>query len=261
VHGAHYEDILEIIKKELASGREPKDIAVLCRRHITLDRLSERLREADVPHKNVGSDGTVAKSAELRAIKGYLRLGVNPSDRRAFMAIMAAERLKTVDILAVRRKAMEMGCSLAQAYDKKIPTELDAIREHLSGVDKNTDYSEAFRYIQEVMFYEGITEIPDLVRYLAMESAQDRLRSVKDEVTLMTIHAAKGTEYPVVILIGMNAKSFPSQRSIKEGRMNEERNLAFVAFTRAEEKLILCSSAIEEDAEDGPSRFFMEAEV
>jgi DNA helicase-2/ATP-dependent DNA helicase PcrA len=60
-----------------------------------------------------------------------------------------------------------------------------------------------------------------------------------DKVTIMTIHAAKGLEFPVVYLAGWEEGVFPSQRALDEGgtaSLEEERRLAYVAITRAREK-------------------------
>jgi DNA helicase II / ATP-dependent DNA helicase PcrA len=85
-----------------------------------------------------------------------------------------------------------------------------------------------------------------LDEYLQMISLYiDRdLSKGSDMIQLLTIHASKGLEYPIVFVVGMNEGVFPSDRSLQDGisGLEEERRLAYVAFTRAEKKLILTSS-------------------
>lgn len=78
---------------------------------------------------------------------------------------------------------------------------------------------------------------------LALISDIDTVDDEDDQVLLMTVHGAKGLEYPVVFLIGMEEGIFPHNRSLLEPeQMQEERRLAYVAITRAEEQLFITSA-------------------
>lgn len=90
--------------------------------------------------------------------------------------------------------------------------------------------------------YEATAEEPTVEEFLqqvALFSEQDNLKSDEGIVTLMTIHNAKGLEYPVVFLLGMEDGVFPHMRSIEAGDVEEERRLAYVGITRAKQKLYM----------------------
>ncbi len=82
-----------------------------------------------------------------------------------------------------------------------------------------------------------------LLEEVALVSDVDKYDETADAVILMTVHSAKGLEFPVVFLAGMEEGVFPSQQSIGESEeMSEERRLAYVAITRAKERLYLTSA-------------------
>ncbi|MFM2480711.1 DNA helicase II [Celerinatantimonas sp. YJH-8] len=87
-------------------------------------------------------------------------------------------------------------------------------------------------------------ELSPLVAFLshaALEAGDNQAEADESAVQLMTLHSAKGLEFPVVFLVGMEEDMFPSQQSVDEsGRLEEERRLAYVGMTRAMTKLYLC---------------------
>ncbi len=82
--------------------------------------------------------------------------------------------------------------------------------------------------------------LPGFLEEIALVSDVDKYDEDADAVVLMTVHAAKGLEFPVVFLSGMEDGIFPSQQNMSEpAEMSEERRLAYVAITRAKEKLYI----------------------
>ena len=83
----------------------------------------------------------------------------------------------------------------------------------------------------------------EFLQQVALVSDLDSMDDISNNVTLMTLHAAKGLEFPVVFLAGMDEGIFPHQRSLTNNKeMEEERRLMYVGVTRAEEKLYLTSA-------------------
>jgi DNA helicase-2/ATP-dependent DNA helicase PcrA len=93
--------------------------------------------------------------------------------------------------------------------------------------------------------YDAAAQEPSLSGFLqeiSLYSDQDALRDEEDEggqVTLMTLHNAKGLEFRAVFMLGMEEGIFPHSRSIEENSLEEERRLAYVGMTRAKERLTL----------------------
>ena len=86
----------------------------------------------------------------------------------------------------------------------------------------------------------SLDELSAFLSHATLESGEHQGEAWDDCVQLMTLHAAKGLEFPVVFLVGMEEGLFPSQRSVDdEGRLEEERRLAYVGITRAREKLFV----------------------
>ncbi|MGH8549716.1 MAG: DNA helicase II [Methylococcales bacterium] len=87
---------------------------------------------------------------------------------------------------------------------------------------------------------ENFSELDLFLAHAALESGENQGNSCEDCVQLMTLHSAKGLEFPVVFMVGLEEGLFPGQRSLEEsGRLEEERRLCYVGMTRAMQKLNL----------------------
>ncbi len=87
---------------------------------------------------------------------------------------------------------------------------------------------------------EELGELDSFLAHAALEAGDNQGEAHDDCVQLMTLHSAKGLEFPVVYIVGMEEGLFPGQRSLEEaGRLEEERRLCYVGMTRAMQKLNL----------------------
>jgi len=130
----------------------------------------------------------------------------------------------------VEAAASESGYLLELETERTIEAEgrIENIRE-LGGV--------AAEY--EARFPEG--ELTDFLESVSLVSDQDEYDEEAGSVTLMTLHIAKGLEFPVVFIIGMEDGVFPHYRSMgDQAELEEERRLAYVGITRAQQRLYLC---------------------
>jgi DNA helicase-2/ATP-dependent DNA helicase PcrA len=98
---------------------------------------------------------------------------------------------------------------------------------------------ELVRVTQEYDANNPEGNLGEFLQQIALLADADTIRDDEGLVTLMTLHNAKGLEFPIVFIIGMEDGTFPHSRSIEEGNIDEERRLAYVGLTRAMRDLTL----------------------
>jgi ATP-dependent DNA helicase UvrD/PcrA len=162
-----------------------------------------------------------------------------------------AAGLATAAVKAVRGFRTMMESLMAAAQELEIDELLEAVLERSGTIEAY----EAERTIEARGRVENLEELvgvaqefrrereePTLSAFLqevSLVSDQDALAGEGSQVTLMTIHNAKGLEFRSVLLIGMEEGIFPHSRSIEDNEVEEERRLAYVGMTRAMERLVL----------------------
>jgi DNA helicase-2/ATP-dependent DNA helicase PcrA len=157
-------------------------------------------------------------SASARAIRGF---------RTVMESLMSASHELSVDELL--QAVLERSGTL-EAYEAERTIEARGRIENLEEL------------VGSAQEYRRRVDEPSLAGFLEevqLQSDQDTLVTDEAQVTLMTIHNAKGLEYRVVFLIGMEEGIFPHARSIEDNEVEEERRLAYVGMTRAMERLTL----------------------
>ena len=133
--------------------------------------------------------------------------------------------------------------------------------------ERTTEASDRLANLQELLvameeFSRTTTEggLSPFLEQVALVSDLEKGNEGRDSATLMTLHAAKGLEFPLVFMIGMEEKLFPHVRSLEDGeQMEEERRLCYVGMTRARERLFLTNARrrriFGQDQYNQPSRF------
>lgn len=188
----------------------------------TLDRLDNASDQLGVPLWEILSDETSVKTLAGRSAKPlleFVRL------IQSWQAKVATESASTI---------LE-GILLASGYAREL---------ELEGTDEANDRLANLAELANAMTqYAEDSEDPSLTNFLenaALASDLDDLKDGKNAVSLMTLHAAKGLEFPVVFLVGLEQGLFPNFRSMDDPRLlEEERRLCYVGITRAQEQLFL----------------------
>ena len=110
----------------------------------------------------------------------------------------------------------------------------------------------------------GLSALQSFLSHAALEAGETQGEAWDDCVQLMTLHSAKGLEFPLVFMVGMEDGLFPHQRSVREagGRLEEERRLCYVGMTRAMERLYMSYAEVRRmfgsESRSRPSRFLDE---
>ncbi len=281
-----------------AAGVAYRDVTLLYRAHYLTRPVEDALLEEKLPYA-IYSGTPFYGRTEIKDALSYLRL-IAYKDDLSFLRVANTPKRnlgkRRMDFL--QQYAAENHCSLYLALQKCLEHELfrgtkahsfirliedyagrwegQPISEILSGILHESRYEEMLRtegaqdrldnlaeLKQSVYEYETTcgeeATLPHYLAHIALYTNTD-LEDRADRIKLMTVHAAKGLEFPHVFLLGMNEGIFPSRKTGTLEAMEEERRLAFVAMTRAERSL--CLSEAEGRNFDGspryPSRFILD---
>ncbi len=228
--------------------REIKDlIAYLRLIHNPVDRVS-LLRALNTPPRGIG-----AKTVEL-LLESAQQRDVDPAEILFALARDKDPALMDIFTPRARRALVSFADSWLRWIEMKENSGLialiDLILEETSYrayIDDGTEEGEArWENIQELRRVAYEFEDVDLASFLesiALISDQDTLSEEQNAPTLLTLHAAKGLEFPVVIIIGLNDGVLPHQRSFDDPEaMAEERRLFYVGVTRTKDRLYLLRS-------------------
>ena len=178
----------------------------------------------------------------------------------AFIDLIQQLRLQTADLELDEQLNAVIQTSGLHAHFAKEKGEKSESR--LENLQELINAAKQFRYEQD----EEEDELPLLVAFLAhasLEAGDMQADENERSVHLMTLHAAKGLEFPLVFMVGMEEGLFPGKQSMEEpGRLEEERRLCYVGMTRAMEKLVISYAEIRRqygrEEYHRPSRFLSE---
>lgn len=188
----------------------------------TIDNLQNAAHQLGVPLWEILNDDTSVKTVAGRSSKGVLTFAQIINKWRS-----EAETRSVVDIVT--------GIIEDTGYVHELQNQgTDEALERVQNIQE---------LVNATIQFQEESETPTLEAYLAsaaLSSDLDNLQEGKEAVSLMTLHASKGLEFPIVFLVGLEAGLFPSFRSLNDPlAVEEERRLCYVGITRAQEMLYL----------------------
>ena len=289
--------IVDEIKKLLNEGYTYQDIAIFYRTNAQSRNVEEVLLKHSFPYKVVGSYYFYNRK-EIKDLLCYLRLINNTNDDVSLRRVINTPKRKigNKSIEDLERRDDDLECSMFEAIDsgkelefKNIILELqrDALNLSLTElIDDVLDKSGLKRELENEKSLDSELRLENLMEFKSITASYEaRTGSVNlndfleeisliadisehqdddNVITLMTLHSAKGLEFPVVFIIGMEEGIFPHQNAFIEGDagIEEERRLCYVGFTRAKERLYLTNAKKRmlygKTNTNAPSRFISE---
>ncbi|MFC3773193.1 DNA helicase PcrA [Paenibacillus sp. GCM10012303] len=251
--------------------KEIKDILAYLRLISNPDDDISLRRIINVPKRGIG-DTTLDKLAEAAAARGIsIFAALEQADSLELSARFRAILAEFYGLIR-NLNAMLDYLSVTELTEKML--ELTGYREELlreNTIESKSRLENIDEFLSVTLDFEKRSEEKSLVSFLTdlaliadidtMDKEDDG--SDKDAIILMTMHSAKGLEFPVVFIIGMEEGVFPHSRAFLDNEeLEEERRLAYVGITRAEEKLYLTCARMRtlfgKTAANAPSRFFKE---
>jgi len=257
-------------------GYQKKDIAVFYRTNAQSRGIEDKMVKENIPYKVYGSY-YFYKRKEIKDLLAYLKLIANHDDDISLKRVINEPKRKIGEktIENLENLANVSNCSIFDVIDsgkelefKNLILELTRLSEELSLtelIDKILELTkikelyekektlESDLRIENLMEFKSVTEnfekvtgsvnLNDFLEEVSLVADAAEYTKDSDAVTLMTIHSAKGLEFKVVFIIGLEENILPHSNSIyEEGGLEEERRLMYVAITRAKERLYLLNA-------------------
>lgn len=292
--------IAQEIWRQQAAGRSYNDMAILYRTNAQSYAIERALRERHIPYKIVGGLRFLDR-AVVKDVVAYLRLLYQPNDRVSFARIVNVPK-RGIGAVSVQKFLAWSDTQPGSIIDNLLSIEsaegftprvkvpllkfgqlLSELQQSLGGspadvieniiektgyrqfIDDGTIQAEDKLENLGVLISEAkaYADVATFLEEMALMSSSDD--KAEEEVTLMTLHAAKGLEFPIVFLVGLEEGLLPHSRVFDSGKsddIEEERRLCYVGITRAREELfITCANSRTQFGQIGynmPSRFLSE---
>lgn len=267
--------VIDEIKHLLSEGYKNEDIAILYRTNAQSRAIEDVFLAKGIPYKVFGSYYFYNRK-EIKDLISYLRLIYNPHDEISLRRVINTPKrgIGESTIAAIEERAKQQNISMFDALETRKELEFKEIIEDLikrseslsltelidevlerSGMKKELESSKALEdeiRLENLMEVKSITasfeertgsaNLGDFLEEVSLIADISNHTEDGDVVTLMTLHSAKGLEFPVVFLVGMEEGIFPHNMSLMENNLEEERRLCYVGITRAKERLYLTNA-------------------
>lgn len=234
-----------IVRQIQYSQRKLADFAVLYRTNAQSRTIEEALIYAGIPYNLVGGTKFYQRK-EIKDLLAFLRLIANKNDEVSFQRAekIGKTRLKKLQEWEEKTKEKREGLTTLEIFDEMLnatgylelyDADDEEDQSRLENISELRSVAASFPVLDD--FLENVSLVEQEETLLGKQKIKDKNI---EAVTLMTLHSAKGLEFPIVFIVGMEEGIFPHSRSLMDkDQIEEERRLCYVGITRAKEKLFL----------------------
>ena len=194
------------------------------------------------PKRGIGKTSleTVEQLAEQNGISMYEVIKRANEFELNRVYVNSREFVQTIEELISKKEEMSISELLTETLKKTGYTKALEDEDTIEAENRIENLNELLTVAIEFEEENAENKLPDFLEGITLSSDLDNMEETDDTVTLMTLHSAKGLEFPVVFLVGMEEGIFPGYKSIGEPKeLEEERRLCYVGITRAKEHLFM----------------------
>lgn len=288
--------VVDEIQSKILDYKSYNSFAILYRTNAQSRQIEETLLTANMPYRIYGGFSYINRK-EIKDLIAYLKILNNPDDVVSLRRIINVPKRGIGDVAMNKIEANSLlrSTSLFDCMESKKEIEFrdlifklrEFMEEHTLTelIDEIVDESgmramyeaentlESGLRLDNLMEFKSLTaafedrtgsvNLNDFLGEIGLMSDADKDNNVADAVTLMTLHSAKGLEFDVVFLVGMEEGLFPHANAVlEEGGMDEERRLCYVGITRARDMLYITNAKRRmlygKETANMPSRFINE---
>ncbi|MHB1455613.1 MAG: ATP-dependent helicase [Armatimonadota bacterium] len=281
------------IKRLHNTGITFASIAVLCRTNRLAQQIESSLIRNGIPCQRSNSSEFYARK-DVRCVLAYLRLIINPQDRSSAEYVLknlwqgignrTLSKLRAIVTDGVYGSSSKPAnisipawTGIQQFHGTLIHVTLMAdlgkpISEIISYIMRETPLREmANQSLEDLMILStrdtspSKDALPGFLEKIALTDSSEMTADIQDKIRIMTIHQAKGLEFPVVFMPGVEEGLIPHMMSSCEAEIEEERRLCYVGMTRAVNRLYMSSAGMRQvsgvSRKVNPSRFLKELDI
>ena len=238
--------------KKFYDRKEIKDVLAYLKILVNQNDLISLKRIINNPRRSIG-DSSYENIEEfcLTEKKNFIEIGESLKNEDIFIPIPKKTKASFIEFVSLIQKYKEKEDVSLAKYVEDFLKDMNYIQQYETNLNEDDKEENEMRLrniyilIRTIQIFQEkfpTAKLGDFLEYVSLLSDTDSMKKDENRVTIMTCHASKGLEFPIVFLIAFEDGILPHKTSLMEGNLEEERRICYVAITRAKEKLYISNT-------------------